>query len=680
MHIFMHGGYMTTAQERSHQDLQVSSYQPPENNPDDAKVDLSVTIPAAGLVLAVVLWSLAAPESFGNFASSALDYIVTGWGWLFVLFGSVFVAFILFMAFSRFGHIRLGKDTEEPEFSNVSWIAMMFAAGMGIGLMFYGAAEPLTHFRGGVPGRSDNDVSTSMAVTLFHWGLHPWSLYGIIALAIAYSTYRLGRKQLLSSAFIPLIGEKRAAGGLGKAIDVLAIFATVFGTAASLGVGASQISSGLDAVGLIKNPGTWVLVGIIVVLGVAFLASAASGVGKGIQYVSNANMVMAGLLALFVLILGPTVVILNLIPTTLGTYLHEFFRNAARTANSSADAADWLSGWTIFYWAWWTSWSPFVGMFLARISRGRTVREFVLVVLTVPLIVTVVWFSIFGGTAIEREQSGNSIWGDGDATKQLFTLFETLPAGQITSVLAMILLATFFITSADSAATVMGTMYQNGAEEARTRVVILWGLLTAVIAIVLLTSGGDNSLSNLQTVTIVAASPFTLVLIALMFAIVKAFSDDTMYQDQKISRALALKAARERRLAHARRAHRRCLGKHVSPIPVSPAVTTIAEGEEVVEVVKVADIEHIVEAAQQAARDAQEASEAALASQEAAEGAQEAAEGAQEAAVEASDAAQEAQEAAEEAQETAQEFAQDAELQARGNRSENPDTDNKPQS
>lgn len=520
----------------------------PTEADQEQSIDWVVTGCAAALILAVVLWGVLGGDSFAAFASTALSYVVGDWGWLYVLAGTVFVGFILFIAFSKFGHIRLGKDNEPPEFNSVSWVAMMFAAGMGIGLMFYGVTEPLTYYRDGVPGEQKNDVASSFASTLFHWGLHPWSLYAIVALAIAYGTFRLGRKQLLSAAFIPLIGEKRAEGALGKIIDIAAIFATVFGTAASLGLGAVQIQSGLDATGLISNPGTWVIVGTIVILGLCFLASAASGVGKGIQYLSNTNMVLAGLIALFVLILGPTVVILNLIPTSLGNYLSQFFQMAARTANSGDGADEWLGTWTIFYWAWWVSWSPFVGMFLARISRGRTIREFVCVVLMVPTMVTIIWFSIFGGAAVNAEETGNSIWGDGEATSQLFNLLQTLPMGQVASIVAMILLATFFITSADSASTVMGSMSQRGQLVANRGVTVLWGALTAVIALMLLLTGGDEALTNLQNVTIIAASPFLLVIIALMFSIYKALSNDQLYLDEKAQREYALRMARERRI------------------------------------------------------------------------------------------------------------------------------------
>lgn len=515
-------------------------------------VNMGVTVPAVIAILAIVIWGLAAPDSFSNFASTSLTWVVENIGWLFILASTVFVFFIVSIAISKFGHIRLGKDQEKPEFSTPSWIAMMFAAGMGIGLMFYGVAEPLTFYREGVPGHEPNEVGTAMASTMFHWTLHPWSLYAIVGLAIAYSTYRLGRKQLISSAFIPLIGARRAEGWLGKLIDALAIFATVFGTAASLGVGVLQISAGLELNGFEAIKGAPLWIGLIIILGCAFLLSALSGVGKGIQYISNFNMVAAGILALIVLVVGPTVVILNMIPTSIGNYFDSFFEMAARSsASADGTAGEWLSSWTIFYWAWWISWSPFVGMFIARISRGRTIREFVFTVVAVPSIVSAVWFSIFGGSAITAEQNGQSIYGDGSAEAQLFNLLDSLPGGAITSIIAMILLATFFITSADSASTVMGTMSQFGRLTASRGVTAMWGVFTALIAIVLLVTGGSDALSNLQNITILAASPFVLVILALMVALVRGLSDDPRYLDDKEQRRFALRMARERRLAEA---------------------------------------------------------------------------------------------------------------------------------
>ena len=520
-----------------------------EADAEDAPVNWGIVVPLAVIVAAVVGWGLVAPDNFSAFADNAFGWVIENLGWAFVLGGTIFVAFVIVIALSGFGQIRLGSADERPEFSTTSWIAMMFAAGMGIGLMFYGAAEPLAMYRDGVPGHNQNEVGTAMAQTMFHWTLHPWAVYAIIGLAIAYSTFRLGRKQLLSSAFIPLIGEKAANGWLGKLIDAFAVFATIFGTACSLGLGALQISSGLEASGFVDNTSTTLIIGIVSVLTLAFLLSAMSGVSKGIQWLSNANMVIAAILAVFVFVLGPTVAQLNMLPTAIGNYLNNFFEMAARTAESAdGEAGEFLSGWTIFYWAWWISWSPFVGTFLARISRGRTVREFCLGVLLVPAGLSTVWFAIFGGMAIKLEQSGESIYGGGTNEEQLFNLLHSLPGGYIMGIFALLLLATFFITSADSASTVMASMTQSGKTEAKPWLAAMWGLATAFVGLTLLISGGSDALNSLQSVTIVAATPFLFILIALMFAIVKDMSNDTIYLDKKEQERFARQLAIERRM------------------------------------------------------------------------------------------------------------------------------------
>ncbi|WP_311390444.1 BCCT family transporter [Corynebacterium haemomassiliense] len=520
-----------------------------EADADDAPINWGIVIPLAVIVAAVVGWGLAAPDSFSNFADAAFGWVIDNLGWAFVLGGTVFVAFVIVIAASNFGTIRLGTADERPEFKTTSWIAMMFAAGMGIGLMFYGAAEPLAMYNDGVPGHDKHEVGTAMAQTMFHWTLHPWAVYAIIGLAIAYSTFRLGRKQLLSSAFIPLIGENAANGWLGKLIDAFAVFATIFGTACSLGLGALQISSGLEASGFVENPSNKLIIGIVAVLTLAFLLSAMSGVSKGIQWLSNANMVVAAILAIFVFVFGPTVAQLNMLPTAVGNYLQNFFEMAARTAESSdGQAGEFLSGWTIFYWAWWISWSPFVGTFLARISRGRTVREFCLGVMLVPAGLSTVWFAIFGGTAIKMEQAGESIVGDGSNEEQLFNLLHSMPGGYVMGVFALILLGTFFITSADSASTVMASMTQSGKTEAKPWLAAMWGLATAFVGLTLLISGGSDALNSLQSVTIVAATPFLIILIVLMFAIVKDMSNDTIYLDKKEQERFARQLAIERRM------------------------------------------------------------------------------------------------------------------------------------
>ena len=493
---------------------------------------MGVFIPALALVAAVLIWGLAFTDSFEHAATAAFGWTANSVGWLFVLAATAFVAFVLWLALSKFGTIRLGGDHEKPQFRTTSWISMMFAAGMGIGLMFYGVSEPLSHFRDTPPG-SRAGVSTAMATTTFHWTAHAWAVYAVVGLALALTAYRYGGRHLISSAFVPLMGEKRARGWQGRVLDVLAIFATVFGTAASLGLGALQIRAGLAETGTVSAGSAAVVVGVIVVLGLCFVASAVSGVDRGIQWLSNINMVLAVGLAIFVLVAsGSAVFILDLVPTSLGTYFGTFFDMASRSgASANGTAGEWLSGWTVFYWAWWISWSPFVGMFLARISRGRTIREFVVGVLIVPSALSILWFSIFGGAALDLELSGRSIYGDGDSTLQLFALFGELPLSTILSFVAVVLISIFFITGADSASIVMAGMSQNGAEHPKSWIVVLWGALTASVAVLMLLPGlragePESALTSLQNLTIIAASPFVLVLAALCVSMVKALSRD----------------------------------------------------------------------------------------------------------------------------------------------------------
>nr|WP_157109667.1 BCCT family transporter [Rhodococcus sp. WMMA185] len=501
--------------------------------------DHAVFSAAAVLVSAFVVWGLVAPDTLTTASSEALDWLVTDMGWLFVLSASAFVLFSLWLAFSKFGHIPLGKDGERPEFRTASWIAMMFAAGMGIGLMFFGVAEPVAHYVSPPPD-TDGGIGTAMATTMFHWSLHPWAMYAVVGLAIAYGTYRKGRRQLFSSAFIPLLG-RRAEGPLGKFIDVLAIFATLFGTAASLGLGALQIGSGFEVVGWMAQTGTFLLVVIVALLTLVFVASAVSGVARGIQWLSNINMVLAAILALFVFVLGPTVLILNLLPTTIGAYAADLAQMAARSgAAGGAETGDWLSSWTIFYWAWWISWTPFVGMFLARISRGRTIRQFVVGVIVVPSVVSLVWFAIFGGAGINDQQNGLDIAGQDTTEGQLFGMLEHLPLVGVSSVLVMVLVAIFFISGADAASMVMGTLSQRGALNPHRSVVIFWGVLTGGVAALILWTGGDAALSGLQTMTIIAAAPFVLVMIGLCFSLYKDLSGDPLIVEHRELRKAAV--------------------------------------------------------------------------------------------------------------------------------------------
>ncbi len=491
----------------------------------------------AALALAFLVWGFVDTDSLGSASTSALDWTVTSMGWLFVLTASAFVVFVIWLAMGRFGDITLGNDGERPEFSTVSWIAMMFSAGMGIGLMFYGVSEPLTHFvtpPPGTGGQESEAVQTAMATTLFHWTLHPWAIYAVVGIAIAYGVFRKGRPQLISSAFTSLIGRRRAEGPAGRVIDILAIFATLFGSAASLGLGTLQIGSGLEIVGGIGKVGNGVLVAIIAVLTAAFIASAISGVEKGIQWLSNINMVLAVVLAVFVFVVGPTVFILDLIPTAVGSYFQDIAMMSARTEAAGGDGmADWLSSWTVFYWAWWISWTPFVGMFIARISRGRTIRQFVTGVLLVPSLVSLVWFAIFGGAAIHIQQDGTDLGGKSSPESQLFGMLDQLPLATITSVIVMVLVAIFFVSGADAASIVMGTLSERGTLDPSKWVVIFWGVATGGVAAVMLLIGGDTALTGLQNITIVAALPFAVVMVALCVALVKDLRSDPLMVRRK---------------------------------------------------------------------------------------------------------------------------------------------------
>ncbi|QNP68191.1 BCCT family transporter [Streptomyces roseirectus] len=489
---------------------------------------------AAALTLAFVVVGAVSTRTMERVSGDMLGGLIDNAGWAFVLTASGFVVFALWLAASKYGRITLGAENERPEFRTVSWIAMMFSAGMGIGLMFYGVSEPLSHFDSPPPGTSPADraqaVETAMAMTLFHWTLHPWAIYAVVGLAIAYSTFRRGRRQLISAVFTPLIGARRAEGWQGKVIDILAVFATLFGSAASLGLGALQIRSGITELGWMDSVGTGLLVAVIAVLTVAFVASAVSGIARGIQWLSNINMVLALGLALFLFVAGPTVFVLDLLPTSIGAYLGDLPQMAGRTQASSGEGvSQWLSGWTIFYWAWWISWAPFVGMFIARISRGRTIRQFVGGVILVPSTVSLLWFAVFGGSALRLREQGRL----GDATtpeSRLFGVLQQYPAATLTCVVVMVLVGIFFVSGADAASIVMGTLSQRGSLEPGQAVVVFWGVLTGAVAAVMLLvgGGGGDALTGLQNLTILAAAPFTLVMVGLCVALTRDLRHDPL--------------------------------------------------------------------------------------------------------------------------------------------------------
>ncbi|MCT9142660.1 BCCT family transporter [Streptomyces violarus] len=517
---------------------------PGQETPQTDRIVFGVT---AALTLAFVIWGATATDSLESVSTSMLSGLMHNGGWAFMLAASGFVVFALWLAISRYGRIHLGAEGEEPEFRTVSWVAMMFSAGMGIGLMFYGVSEPLSHYSTPPPGTDPADsgerMETAMATTLFHWTLHPWAIYAVVGLAIAYSTFRRRRRQTISAVFTPLIGKKHANGAAGRVIDILAIVATIFGSAASLGLGALQIGSGVQELKWMDKVSTGLLVTIIAVLTLAFVASAISGVEKGIQWLSNTNMVLALVLTLFVFVAGPTIIVLDLLPTSVFAYLGDLPQLAGRTEASGGEGvADWLGSWTVFYWAWWISWTPFVGMFIARISRGRTIRQFVGGVILVPSTVSLIWFAIFGGSAMKMQEEGK-LGKEATPEGQLFDVLQQFPIATATSLLVMVLVGIFFVSGADAASIVMGTLSQKGALEPGRLVVVFWGVVTGAVAAIMLLvgSGSGDALTGLQNLTILAAAPFVVVMTFMCVALMRDLRrDPVIVREQMGSEAVEM--------------------------------------------------------------------------------------------------------------------------------------------
>lgn len=509
---------------------------------------------ALAAAVGVVVWAVIDPTGLATTGSTALGWVSGNFSWLFSALAVAVIVFMLIVGYGRTGGVRLGADDEKPEFSTVSWIAMLFSAGIGIGLLFYGPYEPMVYFL--APPHGFNDAPGSMdaaqsalAQTLLHWGPIAWAFYALVGGAIAYSAYRRGRAPLISAIFEPIFGA-RTSGPLGGIIDVFAIIVTLFGTAVSLGIGVLQIARGTEIVTGVGPLGNGFLVGAIAVLAALFVVSAVSGIKRGIRLLSNINMVLAGVLALFVFIVGPTIFLLNLYPAVVVEYFADLGTMLARNPNESEDAAAFMSSWTTYYWAWWVSWTPFVGMFIAKISRGRTLREFVTVVIIVPSIVCLTWFVIFGGTAMWMESEGDPISQAGSPEAALFTVLGNLPFGTLTAIVAMVSIVIFFVTSADSASIVMGSMSQGGRPEPSAWVTVLWGALLALVAAALLLAGGQDALSGLQSIMVVSALPFALVVIGMMFAWAKDLRTDPFVLRSKYARAAIRQGVRRGIVEH----------------------------------------------------------------------------------------------------------------------------------
>ncbi|MBC8678149.1 BCCT family transporter [Staphylococcus pseudintermedius] len=482
-----------------------------------------VFLVSAIIVFAIVLIGVFIPTQFGEFTNTIKLWITDKLGWYYLILTTIIVFFCIFLIFSPIGKLKLGRPNDKPEFNTVSWFAMLFSAGMGIGLVFYGAAEPISHFASppNADPQSTEAFTESLRSTFFHWGFHAWAVYGVVALALAYAQFRKGEPGLLSKTLRPILGD-HVDGLIGTIIDVLAVFATVIGVAVSLGMGALQISGGLNY--LFGLPNTIVTQSIIiVVVTILFIMSAWSGLSKGIQYLSNLNIGLGTLLLITGLIVGPTVLILNMFTSSTGSLLNSFLFNSFDAAATNPQKREWMSDWTLYYWGWWLSWSPFVGVFIARVSKGRSIREFISGVLLVPVIVSFIWFSVFGVLGIETAKKHKEIF-DMSAETQLFGVFNHIPLGIVLSIIALLLIASYFITSADSATFVLGMQTTNGSLNPSAFIKVTWGIAQSLIAFVLLLSGGGDGeagLNALQSAAIISALPFSFIVILMMISFYK---------------------------------------------------------------------------------------------------------------------------------------------------------------
>jgi glycine betaine transporter len=483
---------------------------------------------SAVLITVFVAWGLLAPENLGSVMTSTLGWVIGNFGWAFILIAFSSLVLCIVLVLHPWGKIRLGPDDSRPEFKTFSWVSMMFAAGLGAGLLFYGTAEPISHWAAPPHGlaepRTEEAAQIALQYTYFHWGFNGWAFYAIMGGAMAYFSFRKGLPTLVSATFTPLLGENASEKPFGRIIDALAIVATLFGTATALGLNGLQLNSGLQyLLDVPKN--NQITVAIILVVTGLFVLSATSGVEKGIQFLANLGSVATIVLFLFFLFAGgATVLVISQGIETIGNYVIQVLPMSLRTGVGDEE---WMAGWTIFYWSWWISWAPFVGMFVARISRGRTIREFVLGVVAAPTGFGFLWFAVVGGTGINLQTTGKADLVASLATPELslFNALDALPLPVITSAVCIFLIALFFVSGADAAAVVMATMATRGALEPPKIVVVVLGILMGAIACAMLLVGG---LSALQQAAVLGSVPFTFVLVGVAYCWIKALREETL--------------------------------------------------------------------------------------------------------------------------------------------------------
>ncbi|MFD1804639.1 BCCT family transporter [Mixta tenebrionis] len=498
------------------------------NGTDKTNNDKTVFYVSLIVVACVVAWGVMGASSFKNAGDTVFSFLTTKFAWFYILCMATFVLFSIWICCSKYGNIVLGKDGEKPAYSTLAWFAMLFSAGKGIGLLFYSVAEPLSHYAhptGAVPG-SPEAMAFALRKSFLHWGLQPWSGYCVMALGLAYIQFRKDKPGLISSVLIPLLGEKLAGGIIGKCVDILAIFATVAGVATSFGLGTYQISSGLNAVFGLEQTNTLLML-IVFSITAILLMSIVAGLDKGMKRISSANLCMSAAIMLFMFFVGPRIAIMNGLVEGVGNYISHYVFDSLSVGAFSEQEARWYGDWTIFYWAWWIAWAPFVGTFIARISRGRTIRQFVLGVLLAPTLAGISWFSIFGmsamGLGLDQAIAATSV----DVSRSIYIVLQHFPFSTAISVLVVALLITFFLSSADSATFVLGMFSSNGDLNPKTSRKVMWALIQAALALALMIAGGKSGLNMLKTASISVAFPFAFILLLSMASLVKGLREET---------------------------------------------------------------------------------------------------------------------------------------------------------
>ena len=501
------------------------------NNNPKTTILKPVFIPSVLFIILLVLFAIISPELANNVFNSTKNFVAEKFGWLYMLSVAIFVLFVLFLAISPFGKFKLGPDHSKPAYKNISWFAMLFSAGMGIGLMFFGVAEPVMQYVSPPVGSKESIESAKMAMNIvfFHWGIHAWSIYALVGLVLGYFSFRHGLPLSIRSALYPLIGEK-IHGKVGHTVDTIAVLGTVFGVATSLGFGVLQVNSGLNY--LFDIPvDIFTQVVLIAIITALATISVFLGLDGGIKRLSELNLYLASFLVLFVFIAGPTFFLLGAYVQNIGSYLSNIVN---MTFNQYVyDQTSWMTSWTLFYWAWWIAWAPFVGMFIARVSRGRTIKQFVVGVLIAPTILSAIWFTLMGGSAIHLELFGMGGIAEAtfnDVTTSVFATFAQYPLSGFLSSMAMIMVTIFFLTSANSATFVIGMFTSRGDLEPSSGLKIIWGVFEGFLAIALLMAGG---LSAVQTVSFTVGLPFMILMLFMMYSFLKALRRDKEYLAEK---------------------------------------------------------------------------------------------------------------------------------------------------